>query len=307
MSYQVSKNILATVTYYDVLRFPLTAFEVWKHMINYASDFSAETGQITLGQVVAALEGEEARKRIEAKDGFYFLKGREALVEQRLRAEKISARKLKRMRRLVRWLAWIPYLRMVGASGSLSMKNGTAASDWDMFVVFQSGRIWLGRTLLTGFLHLIGRRRHGQKIIDRACLNYFVADTSLEITTKDLFSAHEYHFLIPLLSFPVFGRFERANAWIKQYKPQYGPTLAPPLWSLAPSAFQGKAQVLLEGFFDAFSLEEWLKNWQKRKIAANPNTALTGSLIEASDRALIFLPHPRGPKVFDEFKQRLGV
>lgn len=307
MSYQISKNILATVTYYDVLRFPLTAFEVWKHMINYASDFVPDADRITLGDVVAALEGEDVRKKIETKDGFYFLKGRKALVEQRIRAEKISARKLKRMRNLVKLLGWIPYLRMIGASGSLSMKNGASGSDWDMFVVFQGGRIWLGRTLLTGFLHLIGKRRHGRKIVDRACLNYFVADTNLEITTKDLFSAHEYHFLIPLLSFSAFGRFERANAWIKQYKPQYGPTLTSPLWSIAPTRFEMRVQQTLERFFDAFSLEEWLKNWQKRKIEANPKTAISGSLIEASDRALIFLPHPRGPKVFEEFKQRLGV
>lgn len=307
MSYQISKNILATVTYYDVLSFPLTAFEAWKHMINYASDFAPEVASISLGDVVAALETQDLRKKVEEKNGFYFLRGKERLVEKRIRAEKISVRKLKRMRSLVKILAWVPYLRMIGATGSLSMKNGTTASDWDMFVVFRSGRIWLGRTLLTGFLHAIGKRRHGKKIVDRACLNYFVSDSNLEITTKDLFSAHEYHFLIPFFSFANFARFERENAWIKRYKPQYGPTLAAPLWSLAPARFQASLQKILEGFFDLFSLEAWLKNWQKKKIEANPNTALSGSLIEASDRALIFLPHPRGPKVFDEFKQRLEV
>jgi predicted nucleotidyltransferase len=70
----------------------------------------------------------------------YFLPGREGLIASRIRAEKISVSKLKRMRRLAALLAYIPYLRMLGATGSLAMKNGTRESDWDMFVVGSDGR-----------------------------------------------------------------------------------------------------------------------------------------------------------------------
>jgi hypothetical protein len=79
------------------------------------------------------------------------------------------------------------------------MKHGERGSDWDMFVVLRAGRMFLGRTILTGFLHLIGKRRHGKWVSNRACLNYFVTDDSLEIGTKDLFSAHEYRFSYPTL------------------------------------------------------------------------------------------------------------
>jgi hypothetical protein len=54
-----------------------------------------------------------------------------------------------------------------------------------------------------------------------------------------------------------------------------------------------------------FASSEKLKKWQIEKIQQNPNTHLSGSYIEATDEALVFLPKPRGPKVFTEFKKRL--
>ncbi|MFZ2984899.1 MAG: hypothetical protein WA054_03845, partial [Candidatus Moraniibacteriota bacterium] len=63
----------------------------------------------------------------------------------------------------------------------------------------------------------------------------------------------------------------------------------------------------LETCFDCFHLEKWLAAWQTEKIRRNPKTSLEGSLIEAHDQALIFLPSPRGPQVFEKYKERLSV
>ncbi len=215
MSYRLGKNILATVTYYDVLDMPLTAFEIWKHLMVQEPDQPDSERVCTLADVFRVLASGTLASKIEEQNGLYFLPGREGLIASRIRAEKISVSKLKRMRRLAALLASVPYLRMLGVTGSLAMKNGTRESDWDMFVVLRSGKIWIGRTILTGFLHFIGKRRHGNKIQDRACLNYFVTEDNLEIGTKDLFSAHEYRFFIPLLHFDLFQIFELKNRWIR--------------------------------------------------------------------------------------------
>lgn len=307
MSYQLGKNVVATVTYYDVMDFPLTAFEVWKHLLEHDRDNHPLTTAVPFGEVWRLLHSDQFSGKIVEKNGMYFLQGREALVEDRIEREKLSVSKLKKMRWLVRALAYVPYLRMVGATGSLSMKNGATGSDWDMFVVLRSGKIWIGRTVLTLFLHSIGKRRHGHKISNRACLNYFVTDDNLEIATKDLFSAHEYRFLIPMLSFPLFQIFEIKNRWIKNYKPNFSLTVLPPLWLVRESTFGMQVRTFLERVFDSFALEAWLSTWQKKRIARNPKTHLEGSLIEVSDQTLVFLPHPRGPRVFQKFKERLSV
>jgi hypothetical protein len=307
MSYRLGKNIVATVTYYDVLEMPLTSFEIWKHLITQNFEQLACDRPCTLGTVVKFLASEELSKKIVEKNGFYFLSGRESLVKKRIQSEKISVSKLRRMKRLARILGFLPYLRMIGATGSLAMKNGTRESDWDMFVVLRSGKIWIGRTILTGFLHSIGKRRHGKKIQDRACLNYFITEDALEIGTKDLFSAHEYRFLIPLFGMDIFRKFELKNKWILEHRPNFILTSIPHLWTLKEKNWIKNVQQKLEDFFDIFHFEKWLSLWQGEKIRRNPKTALEGSLIEAHDQALIFLPHPRGPRVFEKYKERLSM
>ncbi|MEK9151158.1 MAG: hypothetical protein AAB547_00835 [Patescibacteria group bacterium] len=306
MSYLLGKNIVVTVTYYDVFDMPLTVLEIWKHLM--AQDSGDGHGEpCTLGDVARFLAAGTLDAKIGGKNGFYFLRGREDLVAQRIRAEKLSVAKLKRMRRLARLLAYVPYLRMLGATGSLAMKHGERESDWDMFVVLRSGKIWTGRTLLTGFLHLIGKRRHGDRVRDRACLNYFVTDDNLEIGTKDMFSAHEYRFFIPLLNFRLFQVFELKNRWIRDYRSNFALTTLPSLWTVPESLWARRMQGALERVLGFLDIERWLASWQKEKIRRNPKTALEGSLIEAHDRALIFLPHPQGPRVFEKFKERLSA
>ena len=304
MSYQLGKNITATVTYYDVMDFPLTAFEIWKHLIEHDRD-RALSEPVPFGEVWGVLHSEQLAGKVQEQNGLYFLPGREELPASRIGREKLSVKKLKRMRRLVKILAYVPYLRMVGATGSLSMKHGVRGSDWDMFVVLRSGKIWIGRTILTLFLHIIGKRRHGRKISNRACLNYFVTDDHLEIETKDLYSAHEYRFLIPLLSLPLFQIFELKNRWIQDYKPNFTTTLLPNLWLVPESVRVKQFRRAFESFLDHIDLEGWLGSWQKKKIERNPKTHLEGSLIAASDQSLVFLPNPRGPRVFEKFKERL--
>lgn len=307
MSYHLGKNIAATVTYYDVLDMPLSAFEIWKHLMLQEAEQTNSQQTCTLGDVFRVLASGQLDAKIEERDGLYFLSGRSDRIAARIRAEKISVAKLKRMRRLMCVLAYIPYVRMIGATGSLAMKNGTRGSDWDMFVVLRSGKIWIGRTILTGFLHLIGKRRHGKKIRDRACLNYFVTDDNLEIGTKDLFSSHEYRFFIPFLGFDLFQIFELKNRWMRGYRPNFLPTTIASLWTIQKTKSVLPVRGALESLFNLLNLESWLADWQTEKIRRNPKTALSGSFIETNNRALIFLPSPSGPRVFQKFKERLGA
>ena len=304
MSSSLSKNILTTLCYYDVLDYSLTSFEIWKYLIQDTRGLEEE--KFSLADVIEELRNKNLGNYIDEYHGFYFLKGQRSLANGRLKKNKISASKLKRLRRIVWLLRFVPYVRMIAITGTLAAKNAELSSDWDLLIVLKREKIWIGRTLITVLLHLIGKRRHGKKIRDRVCLNYFITTNSLEIRTKDLFSANEYHFILALFDADSYYRkFQLRNSWIRNFKPNYQLNEISSPRILADTKISHFIRTLQEKIWGWDFLERNLGKWEKRKIENNPKTQKPGSIIFASNDVLIFLPEPQGPKVFEKFKEKL--
>lgn len=300
----LSRSVLETIVYYDVMDFPLTLFETWKYLI--LSDEGHPIQPIRLDDVWAVLETEELQKKITSSQGLYFLRGREELVAKRLSRTRRSVSYIKRVQRLGRFLRFVPFVRMVGLTGSVSMKNAKRGSDWDLFISLAPGHIWTGRLFVAAALHLAGKRRHGRYVRERACLNFWVTSESLEIPLKDLFSSHEYIALVPIYGAGEYRDFRMRNAWIRAFRPQYAPTSLVPLWCLPDTQVSFWLRVAGEKIFFIPALERLLARMQRRKIERNPKTSWSGSLVTANEHTLIFLPKPRGPRIFEKFKKRLG-
>src|SRR3989344_4724575 len=110
-------SVLATLSYYDALDFPLTGFEMWRYLVNPARLLLRETptgiGEISLSAVANTLEELKEKGVIDEKYGFYFLKKTMVsivqwaplsdLAELRLEREKIAAQKWRALRRRARW------------------------------------------------------------------------------------------------------------------------------------------------------------------------------------------------------------
>lgn len=306
MSDKLKKNILATIIYYDGLNYPVTIFEVWKYLIR--TDYHTPTlvkNDVSLSIIFKQLQAPDLAKYVEHSRGFYFLKGRSELVIKRIENGKISTGKIKKLRKIANLLKFIPFVRMVAITGALAMKNARTQSDWDLLIVTKYGKIWTGRTLVTILLHLIKKRRHDGIVADRACLNFFVTEDTLEVITKDLFSASEYMFITPLFDFKTFTRFQIKNQWIKNMKPSYGLDELEPLGLISDSKFARFARNLGETILGSMWIENFLKKIELKRINLNPKTHQDGSLVYANDDALIFLPCPHGPKVFEKFKEKI--
>ncbi len=301
-SHLLKKNIKATITYYDVLDFPLTTFEVWKMLMNYHED---TVKKFSLFEVSKKLQELATEGHIQTHNGMWFLPWRNSLVDTRIAREKISIAKLKRMRRLVKILRYLPFIRMIAATGSLSFRHATKSSDWDMFIVMKKGHLFTGRMLLTGFLHFIGKRRHGSKVQDRACLNYYSTDESLAMEPQDWYGAHEYQVMVPLFQGLSVDAFVRANGWMMTFRPHTELPMTPHRLTNTTTPYSEKFQKCLEALFSFSYIEEWCKKLQTKKIENNPKTKISGSLIIANDDRLVFFPRPRSPRVFDEFHKRL--
>lgn len=306
MSEKLNKNILATIIYYDGLQYPLTAFEVWKYLVRTDYYLQAEVFKISLLDVIKSLNNGELAAYIAQKNGFYFLKGQDHLMEKRIASNKISFSKIKKLRRITMLLRFVPFVRMIGITGGLAMKNANLESDWDLLIVLRSGKIWTGRTLVTGLVHLLGKRRYGKHVADRVCLNFFVTEDSLEVITKDLFSASEYMFLFPIFGWQVYQRFQLKNHWIKNMKPNYDLNELKPLKILEDTPLSKNIRTWGEAMLGFTVLEKFFKKIEKKRIMLNPKTNQEGSLVYANDDALIFLPDPHGPKLFEEFKMKVN-
>lgn len=308
MHNNLEKNILSTICYYDIMNYPLTVFEIWKHLLAVEDD--RDRGffeKAKIADVLTKLKEDNLKKFIETKDGFYFLRGRHDLVQNRIRSNKISVSKIKKMRRVVRILRIAPFVRMILVTGRLAMKNAKPKSDWDVLVVLRENRIWLGRTCITLLAHILGKRRHHDKIKDRICFNYFITTNSLEIRNKDLFSANEYNFCFPLFEVKnYFNKFQLRNIWIRKHKPNFYLAESRNLFSLSDNKWTLFLRTFFENLLDHNFLESYLEKLELKKIKNNPKTSNVDGLIDTDKRALIFLPHPQGPRVFEKFKKRLG-
>ncbi len=304
MASELAQNIFATICYYDVLDYPLTVFEIWKYLIS-EQESKSKIEKNTLVDVMDTLEDDNLKKKIETHQGYYFLSGRKDLVVQRIERNKISEEKFKIIRRVVKFLRFVPFARMILVTGRVAMKNADRKSDLDLLICLQAGRIFTGRTLVTLVTQLLGKRRYGKKITNRICLNYFITTKSLEIEMQDLFASSEYSFALPVFGFDVFRKFQKENGWIGKYHENYAPAKIPNLKVIADNQFSKTIRNAGEKIFDSNFLEQKLKIWQIKRIMNDPRTNMPGSLIVANDDSLVFLPEPQGPKVFEAFQERL--
>ncbi len=300
----LQKAVLTTVAYYDTLEYPVTEFETWKHLLTLEgeNDFAS----VSLFAVARSLKELQRLGQVESEQGFFVLPGKKQLIGQRIHQEKEAVEKLKRASRLARWCSFVPYVRMIAVTGSLSMKQGDKHSDWDFLVIMKGGAIWTGRFLLTFWLELLGKRRHGKRIEDKACLNCYLADSHLEVPLRDLFSSHEYRFLYPVVGGRTFRSFELANRWMSRYRPHFSLTEIVPVFMRPTYRWMDRLQKFLEWIIPLRFIESRLAQFQKKMIARNPKTQLAGGFIEATNEALVFLPEPKGPQIFERFKERLS-
>ena len=303
MSSNLSKHILATIAYYDVMNYPMTSFEVWKHLLIISGE---KQEKYSLQDVVDELEGEKLERFIIAEKGFYFLKDRGGLAEERIKRNKISEQKYKKLLKMAKILRFFPYIRMVGVTGRMAMKNTEDKSDLDLFIFFKKGKLFTGRIIVTFLLHILGRRRYGKRIVDRICLNHFLTDDFF-ISGRDLFAASEYSFMVVIYGFSEFRKFQEKNLWIKKYKPNFSHEISNSK-KIEDNVFSRKIKKLLETTLDFEFIEEKLKNWQLKRIKNNPKTKQAGSMIISDDNELAFWPNYKnqGPRIFSKFKDRLN-
>lgn len=211
-----------------------------------------------------------------------------------------SARQSEKYRRKAQlflpFLRFLPGVRAVAVVNTVAFDTATAASDIDLLVVAQKGRIWTARVFTTIFLQILGLRRHGKKIAGRFCLSFFVDEDNLDFSRFKLpfdpFLAFWCASLRPLFGRTVFAEFARLNAtWVKK---EVAVSLRFATEKIAPDGRFGAP-----AFLENFLRQLFLKRTQK-KAAQLKNPA--GTIVAAG--ILKFHDHDRRAEIAQRF---LGV
>lgn len=194
-----------TLAYVDVFDYPLTAVEIHR----YLEEISA-----TLSEVEAVLADDSALARhISQTDAYYYLVGREKVVDIRRRRDAIAQKVWPTAMRYGRLIAAMPFTRMVTLTGSLAMNNADENADIDYLIVAENGYVWLCRAFAIVVVRLAALRGY------HLCPNYILAERAIAFPDENLYAAHEIVQMIPLSGMGMYQKVRLANQWTTAYLP----------------------------------------------------------------------------------------
>lgn len=116
----------------------------------------------------------------------------------------------------VRFIRWIPGLRMVAVSNSLAMYATHKHSDIDLFIITAPRRLWLVRTVVLLTAGLLWVRTKPGNEAGRFCFPFFMTEKNLSLKEiaieNDLYLAYWIRTLKPIYNQSyVYGRFMEVN------------------------------------------------------------------------------------------------
>ena len=204
----LKESVYSALAFFDQFDCPLTIDELERYIMAVTVDRP---------KLLEFLTDDE---KIGGRDGFFFLKGRQGIVNFRKVRREIAQKYWRKVRFFVPLARIVPYIRMVAVCNTLAFDNPTSKSDIDLFVITRRGRIFTARSDLTLFYSLLGVRRHGQKIAGRFCLSFFLAEDSLNLEQmrkdeKDAYLYYWFRSLVPVFGHEYYRKFINENGWLK--------------------------------------------------------------------------------------------
>lgn len=243
----LAEGIRRTLAYADLFSYPLTAHEVHRYM----HDLGTGREQVRTA-LLAGIDG------VAAEDGYYAPAGRSGFAMRRRSRRLASASLSTRARGYALLLKHLPYVRMVGLTGSLAMRNPAERSDIDLMVVTAPGRVWLCRAAVVAVVRLVGM------VGDVLCPNYLVAEDALALDDVTVYDAHELAQMLPLYGREAYLRLWAANPRVQSLLPNARPRRMS-ADSLLP--FLGALKVAAERLLGG-ALGDRLERWELRRKSA---------------------------------------
>lgn len=299
---KIKEAIIKTVAFFDLFDYPLTADELWQYLWLPAGD-----GNVTEVDIVPALAN--LAGIVETRDGFYFLAGREEIIDKRKISRAWAEKKFKIARRLTGCLRYLAGVKMVAVVNSVVLGSVKQDSDIDLFIVTARGRLWLVRFIVTLFAQLLGIRRHGNQISDRLCLSFYVTEDRLDLSDvrypTDPYFYYWLATLEPIYDDGCYDKFVAQNQWVLDRLPNFSAKAIGQEGSVRNNWFSKLCKTVDSWCFYSFlgeGQEQLARAFQKRKMARNLSSLADepDSRVIISDTMLKFHESDRR----EEFRQR---
>lgn len=119
-------------------------------------------------------------------------------------------------KRYLKYIQWIPWLKMIWIWNSLSMHSASEKSDIDLYIVTEKNRLWLVRILVSFIFQILAVRKTGKKHSGRFCLSFFSTlewmDFSDFVLKNDVYLYFWIVYFKPILDFDqTYETFLQAN------------------------------------------------------------------------------------------------
>lgn len=296
----LKKDILLTISYYGLNNYPLTFVEITK--------FLSGKERPRLLKIEQNLRELIAEDKVQTWRGFYFLPKQRKTVQQRIHNQKLAINKRLALKKILKKISFVPFVRDIFLSGSFNIDNSKRSSDFDFLVITTPARLWLCRFLLSTWVFLLGTKRQDGKTGDRVCLNCFLDEKQLTITMQskphDLHSAQEYGRILPLFqNSKIFNQFQQKNDWLKSFLPFYSWPREKNYYSIKRPKALSAIKIFLEKIIDILGGNFWervAKKIQKRRIHSNSPR----DQIYCSDRCLMLHPSSKAFEILKKLKRQ---
>ncbi len=208
----IEQGVLRTVSGLAVLGAPPTLSEVAQHY-----DRGDEQEMPSLIQLQESVEQLVQQKQLVTKRGRYFPASLQATIEQVFAGEEWMPRKLRKARKIARWLVRLGGVRAVYLCNRTAFGLPRDEGDLDFFVIVRHGSIWQTRAL-AGLPFVLLGDRPGTKADERdvVCLSFFLSDRALDLSPcalqpDDMYLRHWFLGLLPLVDDGVGHEFWTVN------------------------------------------------------------------------------------------------
>ncbi len=301
---ELEKAIIKTLAYFDVFDYPLTEFEIWKWL--YCDQ--APTDKITYLEIRRNLLGNEnLKEKLEFKHGYYFIKGREEIIQSRRRRYGYAEKKYMKALRVIKVLRFFPFIKMIAVCNTLAFNNSRREADIDLFIVTKRQRVWQSRFWVTGVLKIFKMRPSQTKSQDTICSTFFVDEDNLDlhklsINNNDIYLKYWVRQLVPIYDEGVSGLFASSNEWIDRNLPNTINIDTPPRRQVKKL----KVCKIIINFFASLMPESVFKNYQLKimpkglKELANLDTRVV-----VNDHMLKFHDNDRRQAFLDRWLNRI--
>ena len=195
----IAAAIRKTIDYAALFDYPLKPAELHERLFDVAVDRVAFDRVLQDAQLPSTGE---------------FVSGDAAHIARRASRESISDRAIQSAWPGLRFIASIPFVRMLAFSGATAHRNMDTVEDVDLFLVAEEGKLWLAFLTAMIWAKLRGVRR-------TFCMNYLVSTAALPLFDHDVFTAQQMASLKPFYGKACYDRFMTVNPFVRGHFPNF--------------------------------------------------------------------------------------